>query len=82
MEKMKKYLIIVLCCLAFNACNDDFLDRQPKNSLTEATVFTTYDNFKTYCWKFYQNLGKYSYDKSMMDANTDNGLRIYMLLIK
>lgn len=73
MKNMMKYLIAAICCLAFNACNDDFLDRQPKNSLTEKTVFTTYDNFKTYCWKFYQNLGKYAYDKNLMEANTDNG---------
>lgn len=35
------------------SCNDSSMDRYPLDTQTEATVFTTYDNFKTYAWSFY-----------------------------
>lgn len=50
---MKKYILLVVSLFALNACNDDFLERYPLESQTEATAFETYANFKTYSWSFY-----------------------------
>ena len=44
---MKKYIFILLATvLAWTSCNDDFLEKYPVESLTEATAFSTYGNFK------------------------------------
>ena len=48
---MKKYILgtgISLCLLISSCLNDSFLEVYPKGQQTEATVFTTYDNFKMY----------------------------------
>ena len=53
---MKKYILgtgISLCLLMSSCLNDSFLEVYPKGQQTEATVFTTYDNFKTYAWGLY-----------------------------
>ena len=51
---MKKYIFILLATvLAWTSCNDDFLEKYPVESLTEATAFSTYGNFKTYAWSLY-----------------------------
>lgn len=45
---MKKYILgtgISLCLLISSCLNDSFLEVYPKGQQTEATVFTTYDNF-------------------------------------
>lgn len=49
----KIYIPLLSSLLAFGACNDDFLERVPVESLTEATAFKTYENFKTYAWSCY-----------------------------
>lgn len=51
---MKKYIIIFVTLLFLVSCNDDFLERHPVESQTEATAFKTYDNFKTYGWQLYK----------------------------
>ena len=43
----------ILSGLIFSGCNDSFLDRYPKTSLTEQNAFTSYDNFKTFMWPCY-----------------------------
>ncbi len=61
---MKKHIIILsLACslLAVSCLNDEFLELYPKDQQTEATVFTTYDNFKTYAWGLYNVFFGYSY---------------------
>ena len=47
---MNKYILCVsvsLCLLMSSCLNDEFLEVYPKGQQTEASVFTTYDNFKT-----------------------------------
>lgn len=51
---MKKLLILsIAATLTFGACNDDFLEKNPIESQTEATAFKTYSNFQTYAWSLY-----------------------------
>ena len=51
---MKKiYITTLIAALSLGACNDDFLEKYPIESQTEATAFITYDNFKTYAWSLY-----------------------------
>ncbi len=35
------------------SCNDSFMDRYPDTELTETTVFSNYNTFKTYAWGLY-----------------------------
>ena len=50
---MKKKIFILLLVVALIACNDDYLEKYPLESQTEATAFKTYNNFKTYTWQLY-----------------------------
>lgn len=52
---MKKiiYSILVATVLGFTSCNDSFMDLLPDTSLTEQTVFSNYNTFKTYSWGLY-----------------------------
>lgn len=52
---MKKYIciIFILSTIIPISCNDDYLEKTPLESQTEATAFKTYDNFKTFVWSFY-----------------------------
>jgi len=50
---MKKYITICLfASFAFLACNDDYLEKRPVTSQSEASL-RTYKNFQTYSWRFY-----------------------------
>lgn len=49
----KKIILFMAAALTFGACNDDFLEKNPVESQTEATAFKTYSNFKTYSWSLY-----------------------------
>jgi len=50
---MKKYIFTILIILAIIACNDDFLEKYPRTSLTEENAFETYDNFKAFMFPCY-----------------------------
>ncbi len=52
---MKKLYIILTASLLliFSGCNEEFLDKLPKDQLTEGTTFTTNANFETYIWSMY-----------------------------
>jgi starch-binding outer membrane protein, SusD/RagB family len=50
---MKKFILTIIAGLMLFACNDDFLEKLPLESQTEATAFKTYSNFKTYTWQLY-----------------------------
>lgn len=52
-----KYIIGIL--LLFTACDDDFLEKLPKDQLTEATTFTSSANFATFAWGFYNTFPGY-----------------------
>lgn len=59
----RKYIVLPVIALwmcVTNSCIDDaFLDRDPIDKETEATVFTTYDNFKMYAWTLYNGENSY-----------------------
>lgn len=77
MEKTKIIGAIILITSLFVRC-DDYLDKFPIESQTEATAFNTYDNFKTYAWNLYSIFDDYSYNgegnPNIMkgDRNSDN----------
>lgn len=50
---MKKSTIFLLTMIVLGACKRDFLDKYPKDRLTEETAFISYDNFRTYAWSLY-----------------------------
>ena len=52
---MKKilYTAVSLLAITFTSCNDNFMERLPETSLTETTVFSNYNTFKTYSWTLY-----------------------------
>ena len=39
--------------IGFTSCNDNFMELYPDTSLTEKTVFSNYNTFKTYSWGLY-----------------------------
>ena len=48
---MNKYILCVsvsLCLLMSSCLNDEFLEVYPKGQQTEASLYNTYDNYKTY----------------------------------
>lgn len=52
--KIKLYTtFIVLLSLAFSSCNDDYLVKDPKTSLTEETSFLSYDNYRAFMYPCY-----------------------------
>lgn len=50
---MKKYSLLIILTALFFSCNDEFLERVPKDKLTEETAFETSANFATYAWSLY-----------------------------
>ena len=52
---MKKIIYLMLSAIAigFTSCNDNFMELYPDTSLTEKTVFSNYNTFKTYSWGLY-----------------------------
>ncbi len=51
---MKKLHIIIFSLLLIaTGCSDEFLDKLPKDELSEVTTFTTNSNFETFAWGFY-----------------------------
>ena len=51
---MKKYILILLFAVsALVACNNNFLEKLPVETLTESTAFSSYSNFQTYAWSLY-----------------------------
>jgi hypothetical protein len=53
MKNIKFILIAILSSILVIACDEDFLDQVPKDELSESTIFSTYNNIKTYSWSFY-----------------------------
>ncbi|MDN5200001.1 RagB/SusD family nutrient uptake outer membrane protein [Fulvivirgaceae bacterium BMA10] len=59
---MKKIYIIIFTVsllFTFSGCDEEFLEKLPKDQLTEATTFTSNSNFETYAWGFYNTLPGY-----------------------
>lgn len=40
--------MLAAAAIGFTSCNDSFMERYPDTSLTEQTVFSNYNTFKTY----------------------------------
>ena len=77
---MKKYILgtgISLCLLMSSCLNDSFLEVYPKGQQTEATVFTTYDNFKTYAWGLYEYFDGFPTDGGYTPANISRDYIMY-----
>jgi hypothetical protein len=67
---MKKYILSIagiISFLVFVSC-EDFLDRNPKTSITAADYFKTASDLETYSNRFYQELISPSFD----DVGSDN----------
>jgi len=58
MMKSIKYIIGILLFFS-TSCADEFLEKLPKDQLTEATTFTSSANFATYAWGFYNTFPGY-----------------------
>ena len=59
--KTKLYITCLASMLLTTGClNDEYLEKLPLDQQTELTAFQTYDNFKTYSWGLYENLGGYA----------------------
>ena len=74
---MKKLYIIftVSLLLIFSGCNEEFLDKLPKDQLTEGTTFTTNANFETYIWSMYNAFPGY-WDHTPIDRERGSDLMI------
>ncbi len=59
MKNLKNYTITLFLLIFITGCNDDFLDLAPKDELSEATAFSTYNNVKVYAWNFYEFFESY-----------------------
>ena len=53
---MKKYLLGIVTMFMLASCNDDYLEKKSKTSLSEDNAFITAENFKTFSWGFYPAL--------------------------
>ena len=56
MKKILKYTAIAAVTLGMSACNDDFLQKEPTSTISEATVFESYQSAQAYAWQFYDML--------------------------
>ena len=56
MKKIIKYTAIAALALGMSACNDDFLQKEPTSTISEATVFESYQSAQAYAWQFYSML--------------------------
>ena len=49
------YFIACILLVGLTSCNEDYLEKLPKDQLTEQTTFTTNANFETFAWGFYSS---------------------------
>lgn len=53
MKKILLYITLFAGSVLSTGCNDSFLEKYPKTSLTEENAFTSYDNFRAFTWPCY-----------------------------
>ncbi len=70
---MKKYIILLLLAVSVVACNDDFLEKKPRTSLTEDNAFETYDNFKAFVFPLYEMFINNTIATSLNNSFAQNG---------
>jgi len=83
---MKKIIITALSALLFQSCNDEFLNRAPLNSISDANYWKTVNDLKLYVNNFYSrndllavengwgSIGPYGWDA---DNGSDTEVRYY-----
>jgi len=59
MNYIKNISVFILLLFIMEGCNEEFLDLAPKDELSDATVFETYNNVKVYSWGFYDFFDTY-----------------------
>ena len=64
MKYIHKITALLFLTLWMGGCSEDFLDLAPKDELSEATAFISYDNVKTYAWGFYYAFPAYDGSRS------------------
>ncbi len=69
---MKKYIALILFSILIFGCNDEFLEKYPKDQLTVETAFETSDNFATYAWSLY-NIFDDDIQIMRVGSNSTNG---------
>jgi hypothetical protein len=70
---MKKYIMLFILAVSVVACNDDFLEKKPKTSLTEDNAFETYDNFKAFAFPLYEMFINNTIATSLNNGFAQNG---------
>ena len=79
---MKNYLIIILMSLfAFSACNDDYLEKYPLSSVSDADFFKTSADIMMYTNQFYTSLKPLDYSfrgDNMSDNQVQNTRPAYL----
>ncbi len=70
---MKKYIVSLLIAASVVACNNDFLEKKPKTSLTEDNAFETYDNFKAFTFPLYEMFINNTIATSLNNSFAQNG---------
>jgi len=64
---IKKIILVLVIPILFTACDDDFLDRTPENSITEPEFFQTEGDLQVYTDGLHSNIGT-----SYNDLGSDN----------
>ena len=64
---IKKIIVVLVAPILFTACDDDFLDRTPDNSITEPEFFKTEGDLQVYTDGLHSNIGA-----SYNDLGSDN----------
>ena len=59
MKYLKNITAAIIILIIFSGCEEEFLNRSPKDELSEATAFSTYNNVKVYAWNFYDFFDSY-----------------------
>ena len=73
---MKKIIYTIFIAILLFACNDSYLDKLPKTSLTEETAFLSYDNYRSFmypCYNLFTNSYIYTNMADYAAASTGNG---------
>lgn len=63
MKNIQTLIAFSLFMVFITACNDDFLEKLPQDSLAETNTFSTNNSIQAYSWQFYE----------MFEAHNENG---------
>ena len=72
MKKILLYLTVIAGAVLHTGCNDSFLEKYPKTSLTEENAFKSYDNFKAFTWPCYGMFSSKTIATSQTSFGTDS----------